>query len=202
MIYDPKETLPYSGGGTSGHSYCDWLGDKGTWESNNHYCNLWNYNINKNGTATAGLNVTDYNNLAHGKTVYDPCPIGYTIPTPYELANLATFKVSTFLNGYTLYNENPGTFSSTSTMVGYSVNGNFWAANGMRMYVTDNTHVANVGHYGYWFSSGAFNSHMALSLLEYTPDHPYDPSGSKKKGFTIDGSFAKGSARSIRCVPE
>ena len=195
MIYDNWQILPTGGG----HNYCDWLGVNTAWESNDHFCNLWNYNVNKNGTATVGLKVTDYNGLAHGKTVYDPCPIGYTIPTPYEIANLATFKASSWLDGYTLYNTNPGTFTKTSSMVGYEVSGNFWAANGMRMYVNGDTHVANVGRYGYWFSSGASNSHMALALLEYTPDYP---DGAGRAGFTIDGSYAKGSARSIRCVPE
>ena len=202
MIYDPRESLPRgtsgSGDSGSGHYYSDWIGNTDTWESNNHYCNLWNYNVNKNGTNLVGLNVVDYNGLAHGKTVYDPCPIGYTIPTPYELANLATFKTSNYLDGYTLYNNSPGTFTSSSTMVGYKINGNFWPANGMRMYLSNDTHVANVGTYGYWFSSGPFNSHMVLSLLEYTPGNP----DGYTAGFSIDGGYAKASARSIRCVPE
>ena len=83
-----------------------------------------------------------------------------------------------------------GTITWNATQHGWVCNGNLLPANGMRFYLANNQFVGNVGTYGYLFSSAYCNAHNGLSLIF----------NSSKLNMTA--SFAKGSARSIRCVPE
>ena len=195
MIWVDRYALPaYKGGSPyspytdaqGGWPFSDWIGSTATYYGTGHYVNLWNYNATVNDKVDNMLTVKTFNSLAHGKTVYDPCPIGYTVPLPTELAKLA---ITTEQMGGTDY-RGSGTISWSASDYGWKSNGNVLPANGMRFYLANNQHVGNVGTNGYYFSSAYCNMHNGLSLIM------------DKNSIHMTASFAKGSGRSIRCVPE
>ena len=220
MLWLDRANLPNLPG--TSWMYFDWTGDIGNypyptpyatsgWTDANmlaayergHYCNLWNYNNTTTGHGNTvpdrGYGVYVYRNLTHGKTIYDPCPIGYTVPLPTEISNLAQGTNVYFGNGYGTGDANYRAYAAYSgsqtitwdaSQYGYVCNGNLLPANGMRFYTAADQHVGNVGTNGYYFSSAPYNQHLGLQLI-------LDSSSIK-----MDGSWAKGSGRSIRCVPE
>jgi uncharacterized protein (TIGR02145 family) len=111
-----------------------------------------------------------------GKTVNDPCPVGWRVPTPTELANLATFA-------------NTGPLDIMNGVNGrYFVEGSnslFLPAAGHRQCGTG--FVNNLNNFGtYWSSTPEYNSNLGFS-----------------SGFMDAASFSERAyGRSVRCVAE
>ena len=174
-----------------GWAFADWIGTTNLYYGTGHYTNLWNSNVNVNPNVNDMITVKVYENTTHAKTVYDPCPIGYTIPLPTELSNLA--KSDKMMGGYPQYSGSQD-IQWDDDVHGLVCGGNILPANGMRFYSASSTNVGNVGKYGYYFSSTYCNAHNGLCLIfGFADDYrtPYMTSG-----------FPKGSGRSIRCVPD
>ena len=189
---DPHEYGIFDG---RGWAFSDWIGSDNLYYGTGHYSNLWNYNIGVAHDVNDMLTVKTFENATHAKTVYDPCPIGYTIPLPTELSNLA--KLDTQMGGYPNYSGSQNITWSDSQH-GFVCNNNLLPANGMRFYLMNNPHVGNVGKYGYYFSSAYCNAHNGLVLeLGY-----YHSSDDPNPYIQMSSAYAKGSGRSIRCVPE
>lgn len=199
MLWLDRVNLPGYSTGTTPHEYgnfdgrgwpfSDWIGSDNKYYGTKHYSNLWNYTLNENHFVDVMLTVQTFKDATHHKTVYDPCPIGYTIPLPTELSNLA--KTDNQMGGYPNYS---GTQDITwsDAQHGVVAGGNLLPANGMRFYLMNNPHVGNVGKYGYYFSSAYCNAHNGLCLIFGYQNYPIQ----------MTSNFAKGSGRSVRCVPE
>ena len=167
---------------------------------------LWNYNI-RNKTASQLSQhgrVADFADLGHGKTVYDPCPAGYTVPNTEDVVRFATYDDG--LPKIVFYSGSPyGTsgYSYSHTwdpdFGGVTINSNYWPADGMRAYSASSQYVDMVYEEGYYFTSVPYDDTYAnrpniqyAYILQF--DHYY--------GLRISRGYAKASYRSIRCVPE
>ena len=144
-------------------------------------CNLWNYNQ----TAVSGT----VNKLAsHGKTAYDPCPIGYTVPTVKDMEYFQTTSSDAY--------SNQNTYTHSWVNYGQTFDSNFWGAFGHRSRIANNVSFTdadanNFQTYGYYYTSIA---HLASSknciYLEF-----YDNALHLTQG-------AQSAANSIRCIAE
>lgn len=98
----------------------------GAWvnDDNVQYAELWGY---------------DFQEKTNRKTMFDPCPPGYKVPTWYQEAMADASKTTM---------EVVGDYQSRT------YNGGYWPAQGYRM---RDGRLSNVGRYGYYWSACAFN---------------------------------------------
>ena len=120
----------------------------------NHYYNSSNYGpYNENKYNYWDMNQTSTGNIttATVKTVYDPCPPGFCVPTG---------------NLYYYANSNSGQTAWQSTPPGrnWTVNGTpiFFPASGLRNYSSGS--LGNVGSYGCYWSASAYGSNYGHYL--------------------------------------
>ena len=160
------------------------------------YCNLWNStqkgNISSSSTSNYAVNVYPY----HGKTAYDPCPAGYTVPSG---ADLGVFNHSRAL--FAPKYDYSANWSSESGDEGYLVETNKWYASGTRPFNDSNDNVSGLRTEGHYYTSITYDSNglarTAFQLIMYSDFS----STSVWSGVSIVQG-GKGSAHSIRCVPE
>lgn len=185
MIWLDRDNLPaYS----ASWKYVDWIGSTDTYYGTGHYCNLWNYNATTDDQVTAMLTVYTFRNLKHGKTVYDPCPTGYTVPLPTEVAALAT-DTQTAMGG-TNYTGS-GTITWNGTKRGWITSDNLIPASGFRLYLKDKwNYVDGYRNQGSLQSSAYGNAHVPLNLYFNTT------------ALQMTVNYSKALAQSVRCVPE
>lgn len=90
-------TLVVTGGFNPGEAiqHPQWMYHNSTrhhWIGSNNPCNLWDANLialkNQGGGVTS--NVIQFNKRFPLKTVYDPCPRGFTVPWPYAFTKFST----------------------------------------------------------------------------------------------------------------
>ena len=158
-------------------------------------CNLWNYKQTEpkhDPSNSNGNRATDISPQSHGKTVYDPCPIGYTVPTAVDFVNF--HNRNNYLNQVCAYSN----YSTSLSNNGVTISSNFWGALGQRaVFVSDYNNnftsagANNLNSYGYYFTSVAWLDNCKNAL--------YIQMGSEGVWMT---QSAKSSGRSIRCVPE
>ena len=128
----------------------------------NHYYNSSNYGpYNENKYNYWDMNQTSTGNIttATVKTVYDPCPPGFCVPT----GNLYYYMGNTGSS-----NSSYGTWQSTPpgrTWI-YGGANNFFPASGRRDGSTGSLSI--VGSYGFYWSASAYNSNGGLDLGIYS----------------------------------
>ena len=128
----------------------------------NHYYNSSNYGpYNENKYNYWDMNQTSTGNIttATVKTVYDPCPPGFCVPT----GNLYNFMGNNGSRSDNTFTTGQGKTWSAST---YSANttGNdlFFPASGCRN--SSDGSLSNVGSYGFYWSASALNSYVGHML--------------------------------------
>lgn len=124
----------------------------------NHYYNSSNYGpYNENKYNYWDMNQTSTGNIttATVKTVYDPCPPGFCVPTG---------------NLYYYANSNSGQTAWQSTPPGrnWTISGTpiFFPASGYRYYGSGS--LSYVGSYGYYWSASAYSSSYGRNLYFYS----------------------------------
>jgi len=118
----------------------------------------------------AGANTSVW---AAEKTIYDPCPPGYRVPTKAELSEL------------TLGDWDASYYRYTESATDYHFN-----ANSRSYYSSGGTHINETAHTGYYWTSDHANGNLA-QMVTFS---------SSKKGTTGNGSKSIGAA--VRCVAE
>ncbi|MBR2114118.1 MAG: hypothetical protein IJ929_05560 [Prevotella sp.] len=140
----------------------------------NHYYNSSNYGpYNENKYNYWDMNQTSTGNIttATVKTVYDPCPPGFCVPTG---------------NLYYYANSNSGQTAWQSTPPGrnWTVNGTpiFFPASGLR-YISSGS-LSSVGSYGYYWSASAYDSNNGRNLY-FNSSGWYWNSNGRAYGFPV-----------------
>ena len=129
------------------------------------YYNLWSTDIDKN----------DGNDEVVIKTVYDPSPVGYSIPASNAFTGFTTNYYNTGYNWY-FYTKPNGQgdifffplngfrgYSNIGTL-GWVLQGGYWWLAGPRDTKQGNSLGSNMYH-GQWFTKNYYERHMALSVL-------------------------------------
>lgn len=121
-------------------TYSEQVGSSGvgSWvnEDNVKYSELWGY---------------DFKTKQNTKTMFDPCPPGYKVPSWYQEVMADASKETMAL---------VGEYQSRT------YNGGLWPAQGYR---TDAGRLSNIGRYGYYWSACSFNhSYPAQNFKGYT----------------------------------
>ena len=203
------------------------------WQPNNYY-NLWNYNIPNNTTVPVYKSNPNghsprfpmYEQFGHGKTVYDPCPAGYTVAAPGDFIYFETQNSSMIFYaawgadsqspyGTSVSNNYTRTWSRgvlVKAQSGVTTADNFWPADGMREYsaaAPDKPYVNSVGKIGYYYTSSPFYQPEKSPAWEYAmimmcqDDYGNGGvAGAGKPGFMASRGYSRTSCRSIRCVQE
>ena len=134
-------------------------------------------------TSTANQNHSLWN--SGGKTMYDPCPLGYKVPDSYawnvgQAAGSSFFTSSNFTFDSTTY---CCTYTDGSTVVVYPIAGCTSGAGAL----------TNVGVKGYYRATGNIETVKYGDVLELTlNDSVINP---------VQGNY-RGSGYSVRCVKE
>ena len=129
------------------------------------YYNLWSTDIDKN----------DGNDEVVIKTVYDPSPVGYSIPASNAFTGFTTNYYNTGYNWY-FYTKPNGQgdifffplngfrgYSNIGTL-GWVLQGGYWWLAGPRDTKQGNSLGSNM-YYGQWYTKNYYERHMALSVL-------------------------------------
>lgn len=161
----------------------DWL------NRSSGYMNLWNHTQTATVDSWTNSNTVVHQSPAnHGKTVYDPCPAGYTVPNGHDYENFQ-FTADVFCKG--------NSYSHSFANLGWTINSTFWPVLGHRSRLhnavsfTGESHN-NLGSYGYYQTSvahGAGNVKNCL-YIELNSTNIHITQG------------AKSAAQSVRCVAE
>ena len=132
-------------------------------------------------TSTSAQNHALWN--SSGKTMYDPCPLGYHVPDSYAWNVGQAAGTSYFTSSNFIYNDSTYcyTYTSGDTVVVYPIAGCTSGAGAL----------ANVGVKGYYRATGNFETTKYGDVLELTPT-VINP---------VQGNY-RGSGYSVRCVKE
>ena len=151
----------------------------------------------------------------HGKTAYDPCPPGYTVPNArdfryfHSASALTAYcpqsaydPAPTWSNGFTIKKN---TTVTTGTNDAKTSADNYWPAMGQHAFNNTATSITgnesnNFGTQGYYYTSVPYNTANGKNALIVQLNNNF-PGTASYQGIFMIGS-AKSSARSIRCVPE
>ena len=156
------------------------------------YLNLWNYNQTATvDTWSSSNTVTNQTVSSHGKTVYDPCPAGYTVPNAHDFEDFQ-FTGDIYCKG--------NTYTRSFANYGWTFDSTFWPAMGQRSRVANSPSFTDATanyfqNYGYFNTSiahgDAAGGHAKNCLyIELTSSNIHMTQG------------AKAAAHSIRCVQE
>ena len=181
------------------------------------YSNLWNSTqVGIPSGSTSNPAVTHSKSpTTHGKTAYDPCPPGYTVPNARDFRYFhstsafagycpqsAFDPVPEWSNGYTIKKN---TTVTTGTNDAKTSADNYWPAMGQHAFnstassISSNASSNQFGVQGYYYTSVPYSANCTYALL--LQFNKTFPGSANYEGMFVIGS-AKASARSIRCVPE